>query len=362
MSMFKYVFIPANDSKPIEIREGDKSGGLTDDILSKSAKSYFFESTDKGARAAALKDATPEQRKVLADQLREEVKTASATSPYASQMAALDDEALINIMMTTHTSETCEITALTVPTASNEQRAVSMYSADDARTQNLPYNRRATELLVACGHNITSEPSPSTVSIGAAPPGGMCGDVFVGRCHDDEVADIWERVDFTVEDANPRSAWCDVARQRGGGGGGGSAAGGGGARSLSGLMNKQAAITNGGANTSGGGEGTGFAEGKGDGYTWSQNEEEVELRFPVSVGTKAKYVKVNFGRTKLKVIVAGQTLLTGTLGGNVEVDLSTFTIEDANSGTGKELCVTLGKNEGNTWPFVIRENLPTTTI
>ena len=97
--MFKYVFIPANDSKPIELREASKAGGLSDDILSKTAKKYFFDSSDKGARAAALKNATPEQRKTLADQLREEVKAASANSPYAGQMATLDDDALINIMM-----------------------------------------------------------------------------------------------------------------------------------------------------------------------------------------------------------------------------------------------------------------------
>ena len=96
--MFKYVFIPANDSKPIELREGDKSGGLNDDVLSKTAKRYFFENSDKGARAAALNDATPEQRRALAEQLREEARAAGATSSYASQMAALDDDALIGIM------------------------------------------------------------------------------------------------------------------------------------------------------------------------------------------------------------------------------------------------------------------------
>jgi len=199
------------------------------------------------------------------------------------------------------------------------------------------------------------------MSIGAAPPGGICGDAFVGRCHDDELADIWERVDFTIDDASPRSEWCDVARRKGGGGSsGGSSGGGDGARSLSGLMNQQAAITGGGAT---GNEGnTGFDSGKGNGYTWTQNHEEVELRFPVSVGTKAKYCKVTFGRTKLKVIVAGQTLLQGTLGGKADVDISTFTIEDANSGSGKELCVTLGKIEGNTWPFVIEAQLPTVAI
>lgn len=73
-------------TKPLELRTGSKSGGLSDDVLSKSAKDYFYASSDKGARAAALEDATPEQRKVLAQQLRDEVMEASSTSPYASQM------------------------------------------------------------------------------------------------------------------------------------------------------------------------------------------------------------------------------------------------------------------------------------
>ncbi len=288
-------------------------------------------------------------------------------------------------------SETCEITALTVPTPLNQQRAVSMYSADDARARSLPYNRydrarigrrsrntyhksnnpklvpflthsshshflvvsRATELLVACGHSISGGPSPARTAIGAAPPGGVCGDAFVGRCHDDENADVWERVDFDIEDANPRAGWCDVARRPGGGGS--SSAGGGGSRSLSGLMNQNAVIANGAANDGGGGDGDGgFREGKANGYTWLQNDEEVEMRFPVSAGTKAKYVKISFGTTQLRVVVAGQTLASGSLGGTVEVDDSTFTIEDANGGTGKELCVTLGKKEGNTWPFILR--------
>lgn len=348
--MFKYVFIPANESTPLDAREGDKAGGLGDDALAKTAKAHFFAGSDKGARAAALANATPEERRVLAAQLRDEV--AGGGAPYASRMASLSDEALVDIMRTTHTSATCEITALTVPTSLNQQRAVSMYSADDARTQNLPYNRRATELLVACGHDIASAPPSGTLSIGAAPPGGICGDAFVGRCHDDEVADIWERVDFATADADPSAAWCGVAR-RSGGGGGAAGRGGGGARSLSTLMNGQATIAGGG-----GGAGAGvdtFREGTGDGYTWTQDEEEVELRFPVSPGTKSKDVRVEFGRTKLKVDVAGKTLLGGALGGTVEADESTFTIEDAGGGTGRVVCVTLGKQEGNIWPYVIQK-------
>ena len=95
-----HLLVPFHVSftKPLELRTGSKSGGLSDDVLSKSAKDYFYASSDKGARAAALEDATPEQRKVLAQQLRDEVMEASSTSPYASQMAALGDQALIDIM------------------------------------------------------------------------------------------------------------------------------------------------------------------------------------------------------------------------------------------------------------------------
>ena len=44
------------------------------------------------------------------------------------------------------------------------------------------------------------------------------------------------------------------------------------------------------------------------------------------------------------------------------MDISTFTTKDANSGSGKELCIILGKIEGNTWPFVIEAQLPTVAI
>jgi hypothetical protein len=131
-------------------------------------------------------------------------------------------------------------------------------------------------------------------------------------------------------------------------------------RSLSGLMNSNQISV--GANVGCGESGSSFHDGKADGYTWTQNHDEVELRFPVSAGTKANYVKVNFGKSKIKVIVAGQTLLSGSLGGTIDSDVSTYTIEDSNSGSGKELCVTLGKAEGNTWPFIVREDLPTTQI
>ncbi|KAL3821716.1 hypothetical protein ACHAXA_008452 [Cyclostephanos tholiformis] len=270
-------------------------------------------------------------------------------------MADLDDDALISIMMSTRNSETCEITALTVPTPLNQQRAVSMYSADDARTQNLPYNRYETcnSRDASCdgiAGRMRARHLRRAIQRGHDRPAGA----YAATSSWDVVMTTRMRTYGNVSISPSRmrihardgATWHDG---RGGGESGGREAAAAGPI-LSGLMNQNAVIANGGAN-----DGGGFREGKADGYTWSQNDEEVELRFPISVGTKAKYVKINFGTNKLRVVVAGQTLASGSLGGTVEVDDCTFTIEDANGGTGKELCVTLGKKEGYTWPFVIRD-------
>lgn len=202
-STYKYVFIPADESRPIEVKEAPVCG-LASDNLSQTAKRYFYESSDKAARAAALDGASEEEKNKLADQLRDEIK---ASGQAGSRMQKIDNDGLIAMLKATHTSNTCEITAVTVPTASNGHRAVSMYSADDSRTRGLPYNRRATELLVASGHDVDSVPTPNNrLAIGAAPRGGVLGDAFVGRCHDDEKADIWTRVDFDLKDAGRSEA------------------------------------------------------------------------------------------------------------------------------------------------------------
>eukprot|EP00978_Attheya_sp_CCMP212_P032636 scaffold128373_cov45-Attheya_sp.AAC.1 len=91
-----------------------------------------------------------------------------------------------------------------------------------------------------------------------------------------------------------------------------------------------------------------------DGYTWSQTNDEVELKLTVASGTKAKYVKVNFGSTKLKITVAGQTLAQGDTGGPVAVDECTYTIQD--EGGKRELCVTLGKKNNTTWTQAVIRN------
>lgn len=341
---FTFVFIPASESKPIQKRTASKSGGLKEDALVAYAKCYFKSQSGNASRLKALDEFGPEERKGLAAKLRGQ----AGGSP---QVNAMSDDDLMQLLRTSYESTSCEITALTVPTKDNGHRAVSMYGSDDARGQNLPFNKRATELMVATGH---APPSGDDDL-----PAGVCGDVFVGRCHDDEVADIWKRVDFTVEDADCRSEWCREARKPGGGGGRGSAAAGGGATaapSLSGLMAQQWAAAQGGGGGGGGGmpllpQSTGGETDAGE-YKWSQTDEEVELKFSVAKGTKSKYCKVMFGRRQVKVTVAGTTLVKGETGGDIVVDESTYTLQDDPDG-GRELCITLGKADQSTWPYPV---------
>lgn len=343
-STFKYILIPANDSQPIQELEGDTSGGLSDDFLSKTAKEYFYTQNGGDRRAAALDNASPEERKLLADKVRSQYGGGSDQA--SEQLKAMDDDALIGMFRASEASATCEIIALTVPTALNKHRAVSIYADDNARNRNLPHNKRASALMSACGHSKSSSSSSGD--------GGVAGDVFIGRCHDNEAQDIWVRVDFTKEDVDgdlDTMDWCKVARTKGGGGGFG---GSGGAASLSGMMSN---ALGGGANT-GGGMASNDATNSGeqttdDGYVWSQTEDEVELKFSVAPGTKARDVKVKFQSKALQVSVSGENICNGETFGNLILDDCTYTIQDVAGKDNRELCVILGKKTPENWSWAI---------
>jgi hypothetical protein len=330
---FDFVSIPADRSLPVKSHTGDKAGGLSDDALVKFAKNYFFEKTGSKNRASVLENATPEERKVLAQQVRDQL----AASDIGAKVKDMDDDTVLDVIYRSQSQPACDIVALTVPTEVNGYGAVSMYSADNAKDHGFPLNDRATAILTACGH--------------ASLNGGVFGDVFIGRAKDNERTDIWERIDFSVADANPKADWCRVARSRGGGGGSGAAA----ASSLSNLVQQTPGAklmdTSGGAQANslfGSNGAPPVVEAWG---SWTQTKEEVELKFAVAPGTKAKYCKINFGRTTLKVTVAGKVLLQGAAFNPIALDESTFTLQDEGP-TGRELCVTLGKTDPQTWSWV----------
>jgi hypothetical protein len=93
---FYYVFIPAKEEEPIEAREGDKSGGLSDDILVKTAKDYFFQQSGGDSRVETLDSASPEERTVMAQQIRAQVMAGNPNAQ--SQMGRMDDDALLSLV------------------------------------------------------------------------------------------------------------------------------------------------------------------------------------------------------------------------------------------------------------------------
>jgi hypothetical protein len=340
---FQYVLIPADASQPIKICSADKSGGLENDLLVKHAKNFFHDLTGSRARAQKMEEAGPEERKALADQIRLQL---DSSPDLTDRLKNMDDKSVLDMVYKSQAQPSCDIMALTVPCAGNNFKAVSMYSADSAKQHGLPQNGRATALMTACGH--------------AAVDGGVYGDAFVGRALDNENTDVWARIDFLPADADPGADWCRAARGQGGGGGSGTKA----ASSLSNLVTQQQFAMQGNGNKVQAIDGMPGSETNSlfglNGAppvqetwgTWTQTDTEVELKFPVSSGTKSKYCKLNFGRLRLKVTVAGQVLLQGAVFDPIPPDECTFTLQD--EGIGRELCVTLYKTEPRTWSYIVK--------
>jgi hypothetical protein len=352
---FRYVLIPVDESQPIEERIANKAGGLTDDALIREARHYFHRLTGAETRAKYMESVhdDPEQRKIIAQQIRERLSETSL--PQNNALQDLDDDQIFEMFQRNQMQPTCDIVVLTMPTQTNGFTAVSMYVAEHSRHL-YSLNTRATALMVACGHGVDAGAS-------------VHGDVFVGRAKDDEQSadGIWERMDFLKQDADPGAEWCRIARSPGGGGG---RSGKSPPPSLSNLVQQQnlqvlAADTNNRNEISQNSQslfGMNGAPPVVESWgKWTQTDEEVELRIVVDASTKAKDCKVVFGRRHVQVQVLGQPLLSGSTFDDILHDECTFTLHDImmlndnKDAAARELCVTLMKAvPGPAWPLVIR--------
>eukprot|EP00532_Pseudo-nitzschia_australis_P006944 CAMPEP_0168166332 /NCGR_PEP_ID=MMETSP0139_2-20121125/1969_1 /TAXON_ID=44445 /ORGANISM="Pseudo-nitzschia australis, Strain 10249 10 AB" /LENGTH=364 /DNA_ID=CAMNT_0008083519 /DNA_START=68 /DNA_END=1159 /DNA_ORIENTATION=+ len=362
---FTYTLIPAIESEPITSYEASKAGGLTNDALSKNAKAYFFEQSGGVKRVELLEKASDGEKNRIADKIR---KQYTGNDESSRRVKSLSDDEIVNLLKMQEQSASCEITCLTIPTPLNGHSAVSMYGDDNARTKNHPFNQRATNLMMACGHAFP----PSSGKAGDndnddGKPNGMYGDVFVGRAIDDEAGDIWERVDMTPEEVQgdlTKQQWCKIARRKGGGGGHGGAAASL-SKTLQNFQNQHQQATNTGGSTTHENPTASEAGAESDSekYSWTQTNDEVELKFVVPKETKAKNVKIKFGLKSIKVSLTGVSgcdekndglllLCDGETWDQIDVDGSTFTLQDEPGAkpTGRELCVSLEKlNGGQTW-------------
>jgi hypothetical protein len=295
---YTYCFIPSEASEQITELRGDGAGGLGDDQLTKNAKKYFSSTLNLPK--------SDSEKAELAASIRADAKKNGATD---AQLATVTDDALLTL----HTSTACEITALTIPCAKNDQTAVSMYSDDKSRAKNLLLNVRATALARGCGHGEAE----------------IYGDCFVSRYYDDEVKDIWNRVDLKANECTGDAKWCKA---------GGGGAGGGSGNSLSSLMAQQQAMNLGTATNTAAADPN--AETEESNYSWTQNSDEVEIKIALPANTPSNQISVKFSVKSLKVQVSSSTVLEGSLGGAVMLDDCTYTVEN------DTLLVVLGKQSG----------------
>jgi hypothetical protein len=341
---FEFVRIPADSLASIELLSAPKVGGLSDDALLKYAKNHFSTDSSSQARYAnSMAHASPEERQKHINELRQN---------WNLPVDKYDDDTLLKLVTASqNNNNNCDILALTVPTAANNYQAVSMYkmAAEDSSNA-LPYNDRATALVAATGHHVADKP--------------VYGDVFVGRAHDDEHADVWVRMDFTQADADPHADWCRVARSSGGGGGSGNSS----VSSLSRMVQQQGTgnvqvLGDSASLSAAGGEDVkapsfgmnGDVPVQEQGYSWTQDADEVEVKFPVPPDTSVKDIQMRVKRSSVQVSAAGQSLLQGTLFLPVVPDECTYTLTQEPNVPTKDLTVTLTKDEAHkVWTFVVQ--------
>jgi hypothetical protein len=302
---FSFVRIPADAAQPLErLREVDT--GLEADALKLAVQARFE------------------------GRLSDEAHTASVASELAAAGHALPADTLLASALAARRS--VDITLLTVPIPSNGFLSVSLYGNPDAGAMGLPPNARASALARACGHPATAV---------------LYGDVYLGRCKDDERGDVWARVSLEPEEAVPGAAWVEEAAAANRG------------KSLAGY-------TSGGAlqgAMSGGGSGVGGAPRpdawrsvpSNDAITWRESSDlaEVEVRVGgLPTGTRAKGLDVVLTSRRLGVALKGGGAGKGSgdvLFGPIDAESSAWQVEE-----GVGAVFTLVKTGPVPWPTLFK--------
>ncbi|KAJ1416472.1 hypothetical protein B484DRAFT_454265 [Ochromonadaceae sp. CCMP2298] len=253
---FKYILIPADETKPVVQLEASKSGGLEQDALRISAESAFTSDINHELREKAV------------------AKDLQAKGIDPSKVADF-----LNGSDGARMAGSVEIISLCLPTAANGFKAVSMYCDGNSafRGEGQQQNLRATAVLRACGHT-------SMVVVGSA---------FMGRAMDDERVE-WERLDFVESDLGLQSAWVlETAKFNAGKDMGKYTTSG----TMQNITNTQAAQ----ATQAKAQPALEEKEFEGDEYTWTQTDEEVEVRMKLPEGLLAKQLAVKISAAGLKI-------------------------------------------------------------
>lgn len=339
MASFTFTLIPFDASLPLEERSAPMAI-FEDDSLKKHVAAYFA-AEEAAAPAGALDRLASAREAELA------ASFAQAGMPVSAEAVASAAASPSRVAV--------DITLLTVPRAP-DFFSVCLYGDPSARAKGRPLNARAIALCRGAGHPPTTE---------------IRGDVFLGRCIENDAEDVWERRSIGAAEAVPDAPWCRAA-------GAANAGRDTSTFSSSGLMAKMGGAAGGAA---GGGAGRllepadrlawkdSGAPGDATAYKWRRRSPaEIELRIPLpSPAMRARDIDVTLTGTRLGYRVKGSAeAVAGPLGapgggkltGALQVDECDWQVD------GGVLLVTLalkdtgaGETSSFAWPRVFESEL-----
>eukprot|EP00392_Amoebophrya_sp_AT5.2_P006370 g6382.t1 len=307
-STFKYVFVPADASRPVEEKSFTGVSELQNDTFIEQLKQNHFSS------GQVNRDENPNGQSGKLD-------TSKLTDDVMAQISAMTS---------------VDIFPLLLPVEKTGWTGVNVYVDDKGIAKNLPKNVRATELATECGYATQV----------------FYGDAFLSRMEDSEKLDIWRRMDFGLGDMTSSAAWVKQAQDQ-----------------VKNKAQSQSTLTNGFPVGQINGEekilsGTVYYPATGEEdemrvvlYQWSDKKDDVEVSFPnlpppassgssntpsTSTATKwdKKQVRVVFKKQGVIVSYGGKELVNvGKLFAAVEHDECSWSIVDG----GKLLQLTLPK-------------------
>jgi hypothetical protein len=214
------------------------------------------------------------------------------------------------------------------PADTNDFTGVYIYLDEMGLLKKLPTNSRATSMAVACGYS--NSPSPK-----------FYGDVFIGRV---QTKPRFTNVDFVAgKDTDGNAQWMqravaeNLAWQQ----------------ELNNVTNNNNSKANSNHQTQTM-VGTDGNEAKEEQFTWTQDEEEIELKVPIITTTTnnktidKKAIQVSFLIRSITVKYQGVERLKVPLYGSIDVDACTWTLEGGNV-----LVITCEKTQsGELWPRI----------
>ena len=296
----KYVRIPADDSEPFEQLEVILAHDAAGDQLPSAVQHRFI-----GGGA-----------------INERMAREQAIRQLGENGMALTDAALQNASAQGST----ETFALVRASSTNGHTGVYLYLDEVGMLKGLAPNARAVGLARDCGFDGVQ----------------FYGDMFVGRIQAEPSPMC--NVDFAVKDLSVGSDWLRSAAAEN-------------YKHNQSMSELQAAMKDKGGMTTvgfGGTSGDGeMPKGEGEGFKWTQTDDEVEVVVDAGEGTKAKDVWAVFRPDHVKVVVNGETKFE--VGGDkppglfrkVRPDDCTWTIESG------KVVVTLQKTDEQLWHDLI---------